>query len=245
MQVGVRQSLWNKQRKYDYRVAYFQRIVVYPTGYFILPTFAEMNSNIIGGDTSIRQALAQSSYEYSWTLGIAPGSNISGDKHMFGNVGIIFGGLYYNKWRPGGIGQWPTSPTTTQFPLLLGNAVKATFSNNGYDMQDSDQHYYSLSYTQDIPDTTGQIPILVSDGTITLTTSTYALVGTRFFASSFYNSHQLYGINANYICVIKDDAPYIYDTINNVFCSKLGGEIGIGPKVADNWNPLTWHDPQS
>ena len=107
-------------------------------------------------------------------------------------------------------------------------------------MQDSDQHSYSLSYSHGIIASLVTLPVLISS--YGNPTSYISLGCIFFFTYSLYNSHSTYGFNANYIYVMKNDEPYIYDTINDIFIKKTGGEIGIKPKVADDFDPLTWHD---
>lgn len=204
----------------------------------MLPSMSQLNPLIVDNE-QIKNALITCDFSYDVYKGYAPGSSLAGDQHGFGFPGFYFLGIINSKWRPGGVGVWPQQPPTSYIPLVAGNVVRCNFVRAGYEFTDSNGHSYSSSYSHNLPGVGEMIQIFLNT---VYNDNQYISIGGRYFGSSVYNSHPTYGFNAQYICVMKDDQPFVYDRISRQLFQKLGGEIGIGPKVNDDWNPLTWSE---
>lgn len=247
MNIASRITTWgDKIKNYDYRVAYFQRTDSSGnTGYFKLPSIKEILNEEYS--TTIDIALTDAMFEYTITCGFSPNSNLSGDKKIFGNASWF--GLYIinGRWRPGGVNYWPTQPSVTDIPLIAGNSVKLnilkTDYDEGYVVTDSNNHNYSLKYKHGPHNTNNPQYVLISNNDMTPNTTNGVALGCRFFESTTYNNHPQYGFETRWIPVMKDDSPYIADTCSGELCPKTGGEIGIGPRVKDDWDPMTWIEP--
>lgn len=228
---------WNlnhKTKPYDYRVAFFERAKGSSVGSFVLPCIKELNP-LADNVEPIRSELTYSAdFEYSVHCSIASGADISGDRKAFGSA--TFYGLYIigNCWRPGGVDIWPHIPTYAEFPLVTGVVTRLRVVPRGYNLSDGLGNFFSVDYTHNPVGILVSIHVLRSPDAV----NNYAFPGFRYFESSVRNSHPKYGFNAKYICVMKDGEPFIFDTVSGLFYPKVGGDIVIGPKVPDNFNPL-------
>lgn len=227
-------------RPYDYRVAYFQRTSAgADTARFSLPSIIGMNPAVSDVD-DVKRALAAADWAYSVTCGFAPGSATSGDRHMFGSPGFIAFYVINGSWRPGGVMTWPPNVPAASIPLTTGISVRLDFGPSGYTARSSAGGEHVQAYSQNPPSVTAPLPVLHGEDPVT----SYAAPGCRFFGCTLRNSHPTYGFNADYIPVMKDGAPYIYDRVSGAFYPNIGGaQFAAGPKVSDNWDPMDWVEP--
>lgn len=234
---AAKHSMMSHGVPYDYRVMYFQRTVSdRTTGYFQLPSIQEMNTNAAAHVEDAMAALNTSDFNYSVTVGFAPGAVTSGDRHMFGDVVFYSIGVINGKWRPGGVNFWPPLPNT---PIMTGVPVRLDVVPDGYILTQSQGDPFLCRYTHgSVIGVDAPMPVLKAPSG----PDRFVATGARYFESSVENDHSVYGFSAKYICVIKDGEPYIYDTVSGVFYPKKGGEIGIGPKCKDNFDPMTFKE---
>lgn len=236
--IAAKHSMMSHGVPYDYRVMYFQRTDPSSgTGYFLLPPLRDINTAIVGNEDDAGSELISVDFLYSVTLGFAPGSMLTGDRQLFGDAGVYCLYIYGGRWRPGGVNVWPQGPTAEQFPLSSGVSVRMDVDREGYSLFSSDGRGYSLGYSHGNCNPTLSTPVLISGS---LRPGSNVALGGRYFGSSIRNEHSVWGFSANYICVIKDDEPYIYDTVSGEFYPKIGGGIGIGPECKVDFDPLTF-----
>lgn len=196
-----------------------------------------MNTNVAHAEDleKAMNALNKSNFNYSVTVGFAPGAATRGDRKIFGNAAFYGIAVISDKWRPAGINYWPPQPNT---PIVTGVPVRLDMVPDGYIFTQSQGEPFICRYTHKLIYPVATMPVLISaDGP-----NIHAATGVRYFESSVENDHSVYGFSARYICVIKDGEPYIYDTVSGVFYPKRGGEIGVGPKCKDNFDPMTFEE---
>lgn len=230
-------------RPYDYRVAYFQRTSSgTDTARFLLPSVKQLNPAMDGStyNDERTRALLAADWTYSVTGGFAPGSATGGDRKLFGTPGWIAFDVLNGLWRPGGVMTWPPQIPAAAIPLTAGIAIKIDFVPSGYTARSSAGHEHVQTYAHNPVQPDNDLSVLYGEGNVT----SGVAVGGRFFGCALRNDHPTYGFDADYICVMKDGEPYVYDRVSGAFYPNIGGaQYAAGPKVADSWEPLDWEEP--
>lgn len=226
--MGVR-----KAYPWDYRVAYFQSDGT-ATG-FAIPKPIELNPNMV--DTVDCRDAILGSFENGRIVVSAPASAESGDKKITGGTNIIGVGRYNNKWRPAGINAWPTQPTNTDLPLYENTPTMFEWYPGKVVCS-----VPSEAKTKDVPVSLGR-PVINSSSKYMICCWDGPSAGTsgaRFFCEYVMFSHPTYGFGWDLVPCIKNNTQFICDRITGTLYPKVGtGTIISGPRVADNYDPIT------
>lgn len=236
---AMRHSVAGKGKPYDYRVAYFYESVSRSSaGYFQLPGLPElMGLGTVSDDVfeGYKDQLKASDWEYGAVIGHEPGASSAGDRHIAGSVGWLFLGTYGGKWRPGGVGTWdPQGPVGNNIPMVGGVPVEIRLLPHGVEARDAAGHAVDADYTHQGPYNSRVFPVFRSDSNGT----GYSALGARIYRIWLRNNISGHGFDVDYICVMKDGEPFIYDTVSGRFFPKHGGVLGVGPKVSDMYDPF-------